>query len=221
MRVLLVEDDEVIAAAIRRGLTDEGFIVDHVISAELARASLAVSDFDTAVVDIGLPGESGVSLLRYLRKSGKTLPVVIVTARDSVTDRIETLDIGADDFLVKPFALPELAARCRVVVRRMRMLASSELRFGGLYMDLSAHTAIVDDTLLVLTRREWCILESLALRAGHVVSKEKLLHLIASWDSDTSLNAVEVQVSRLRVKLGSTVTVRTVRGLGYRLESTN
>jgi DNA-binding response OmpR family regulator len=218
MRVLLVEDDAVIAAGICRGLADEGFVVDHVVSAELARAALAGPDFDVAIVDIGLPGESGVSLLRYMRKSGKILPVVVVTARDSVTDRIETLDVGADDYLVKPFALPELAARCRAVVRRGRALSSSELTVGSLHMDLAGHSAFIADVPLDLTRREWCVLECLALRAGRIVSKEKMLHTIASWDDEISTNAVEVHVSRLRSKLGPDVVVRTIRGLGYRLE---
>lgn len=218
MRILLVEDDETFAVAMRRGLTDEGFTVENVASVEQARASLAVGDFDMAVVDAGLPGDGGNGFLKALRKSGNTLPVVMVAARDCVSDRILTLDLGADDVLVKPFSLLELAARCRVVVRRVRTLASSELRVGGLHMDLSGRMASVDKVPVELTRREWCVLESLALRVGHVVSKEKLLHAIASWDCDSSINAVEMQVSRLRVKLGASVMVRTVRGEGYRLE---
>lgn len=219
MRVLLVEDDEIISVAIRRGLRSESFIVDHVKSAEKARDVLKTEDFDLALVDIGLPGENGVSLLRHLRKSGHTIPVLMVTARDSALDRIETLDIGADDYLVKPFLLPELAARCRAVVRRTRALASSEIRIGDLYMDLAGHVALIKDIPLDLTKREWCVLEALALRAGRIVSKDKLLQLIASWDQEPSINSVEIQVSRLRAKMGTTVAVRTIRGLGYRLES--
>lgn len=218
MRILIVEDDELVADALKRGLAEAGFAVDRVASAEQAEAALATEEFDLAVVDIGLPKLDGLTLVRRLRRAGSSLPVLILTARDGLADRVDALDLGADDYLTKPFELPEVAARCRALIRRTRSATSAELRIGALTLDLKSRTAELGGQLLDVTRREWSILECLALDAGRVVRKEKLLRAIAGWDEELTPNAVEVYVSRLRAKLGEAVAIRTVRGLGYRLD---
>jgi DNA-binding response OmpR family regulator len=218
MRILIVEDDELVADALKRGLADAGFAVDRVGSAEQAEAALSADEFDLAVVDIGLPRVDGLTLVRRLRRAGNSLPVLILTARDGLADRVDALDLGADDYLVKPFELPEVAARCRALIRRTRSATSAELRIGTLTLDLASRTAELGGHPLDVTRREWSILECLGLDAGRVVRKERLLRAIAGWDEELTPNAVEVYVSRLRAKLGEAVAIRTVRGLGYRLD---
>jgi DNA-binding response OmpR family regulator len=218
MRILIVEDDELVADALKRGLAAAGFAVDRVASAEQAEAALATEEFDLAVVDIGLPKSDGLALVRRLRRAGSDLPVLILTARDGLADRVDALDLGADDYLTKPFELPEVAARCRALIRRTRSATSAELHIGTLTLDLKSRTATLGGQPLEITRREWSILECLALDAGRVVRKEKLLRAIAGWDEELTPNAVEVYVSRLRAKLGEAAAIRTVRGLGYRLD---
>ena len=218
MRILIVEDDELVADALKRGLAESGFTVDRVASGEKAELALTQEAFDVAVIDIGLPGIDGLTLVRRLRRAGRDTPVLILTARDGLADRVDALDLGADDYLTKPFELAEVAARCRALVRRTRSATSAEVRIGTLTLDLAGRTALLDGHALDLTRREWSILESLVLEAGRVVRKEHLLRAIAGWDEELSPNAVEVHVSRLRAKLGDAVSIRTVRGLGYRLD---
>lgn len=218
MRILIVEDDELVADALKRGLADAGFTVDRVGSAEKAEQAFAQETFDVALIDIGLPGIDGLTLVRRMRRGGIDTPVLILTARDGLADRVDALDLGADDYLVKPFELPEVAARCRALVRRTRSATSAELRIGALTLDLAGRVALLHGQSLDLTRREWSILESLVLEAGRVVRKEHLLRAIAGWDEELTPNAVEVHVSRLRGKLGDAVSIRTVRGLGYRLD---
>jgi DNA-binding response OmpR family regulator len=144
--------------------------------------------------------------------------VLILTARDGLADRVSALDLGADDYLVKPFALPELVARCRALIRRSRSSTSAQLAIGDLSLDFSARRVEAAGKEVGLTRREWAVLECLALNVGRVVAKDKLLQAIANWDADIGANAIEVYVSRLRNKLGASVPIRTVRGLGYRLD---
>jgi len=218
MRILIVEDDELVADALKRGLAGAGFAVDRVASAEQAEAALATEEFDLALVDIGLPKADGLALVRRMRRAGSDLPVLILTARDGLADRVDALDLGADDYLTKPFELPEVAARCRALIRRTRSATSAELHIGTLTLDLKSRTATLGGQPLDVTRREWSILECLALDAGRVVRKEKLLRAIAGWDEELTPNAVEVYVSRLRAKLGEAAAIRTVRGLGYRLD---
>jgi DNA-binding response OmpR family regulator len=220
MRILVVEDDALVADAIRRGLAEAGYAVDHVESAERAGTALGSESFDLAVVDIGLPGVDGLVLLQRMRRAGTAVPVLILTARDALADRVNALDLGADDYLVKPFALPELVARCRALIRRSRSAASAELVIGELHLDLAARRVEVEGKTVSLTRREWAVLECLSLNIGRVVAKDRLLQAIANWDEDIGANAIEVYVSRLRTKLGGTAPIRTVRGLGYRLDDT-
>ncbi|QAU24872.1 response regulator [Dyella sp. M7H15-1] len=218
MRILLVEDDPLVSDAIVRGLATAGYAVDAVTDAESVQVHLDAAHYDLAIVDLGLPGEDGFTLVHRLRREGSSLPLLIVTARDGLDDRINALDLGADDYLVKPFALPELAARCRALIRRATA-AANEMVVGRLRIDLAGRRAINDDRrALELTRREWSILECLAHHSGRVVSKERLIQAIGSWDEEISGNAIEVHVSRLRAKLGEAATVRSIRGLGYRLD---
>ena len=218
MRVLVVEDDQVVGDAVQRALTLDGFAVDHVDSAERAKAALQTESFDLAIVDIGLPREDGMQLVKDWRRKGRSVPVLMLTARDGLSDRVNALDLGADDYLTKPFQVAELLARCRALVRRANRAASSVLLFGALKLDLAHKEASNGDVPLDLTRREWSILECLVLNAGRVVSKEKLMSAVASWNEEISPNAVEVYVSRLRSKLGDAVVIRVIRGLGYRLD---
>jgi DNA-binding response OmpR family regulator len=218
MRVLVVEDDQVVGDAVQRALSLDGHAADHVETAERARAALHAETFDLAIVDIGLPREDGLQLLRDLRRRGRNLPVLMLTARDGLSDRVSALDLGADDYLTKPFQVAELLARCRALVRRANGVASTKVVFGPLKLDLAHREAEINGTALDLTRREWSVLECLVLNAGRVVSKEKLISAVASWNDELTPNAVEVYVSRLRTKLGEAVVIRVIRGLGYRLD---
>jgi DNA-binding response OmpR family regulator len=218
MRILVIEDNDLVADAIVRGLTLAGFAVDRASTAQSAGAAIAVEHFDLAVLDIGLPDTDGLSFLRQLRSSGTTLPVMILTARDTLATKVEALDLGADDFLMKPFEQAELAARCRALIRRSNLNASGQLTLGRLRIDMTGRQLLIDDTLIELTAREWLILECLALSSGRVVSKERLQQAIANWDQVLTPNAVEVYVSRVRTKLGDAAVIRTIRGLGYRLD---
>lgn len=220
MRVLLVEDDAALAAGIVEGLERAGMSVDHLGAAEPAESALALTAYDLAIIDLGLPGMDGLELIRRVRRRKLTLPILILTARDGLDDRVKGLDIGADDYLVKPFLLPELQARARALIRRGGAATSSTLTIGPLTLDLGLRTASLDGTELELTGREWDVLQHLMLAAPKVLSKKKLMESLSSWDSEISPNAIEIYVSRLRAKLAdSGVTIRTVRGIGYRLES--
>jgi len=218
MRVLVVEDDQVVGDAVQRALSLDGHAADHVETAERAKAALHTESFDLAIVDIGLPREDGLQLVRDLRRRGRNVPVLMLTARDGLSDRVNALNLGADDYLTKPFQVAELLARCRALVRRANGVASTEVVFGPLQLDLAHREAHVNGTPLDVTRREWSVLECLVLNAGRVVSKEKLLSAVASWNDELTPNAVEVYVSRLRTKLGDAVVIRVIRGLGYRLD---
>jgi DNA-binding response OmpR family regulator len=218
MRILLVEDDEMVADAVIRGLSLAGFTVDRVASAELARAALQREHFDLSIVDIGLPGADGLSLLKGMRAEGRVTPVLILTARYTLQDKVRAFELGADDFLMKPFEQAELAARCRALIRRASQLPTGTVQLARLSIDLNGHQLLLDGQVIELTRREWAVLESLALNLGRVVGKERLLQALAGWDQDLTPNALETQVSRLRSKLGAGAVIRTIRGLGYRLE---
>jgi two-component system, OmpR family, response regulator len=218
MRILVVEDNELVADAILRGLAMAGFAVDRAANADSALAALAAEHFDLALLDIGLPGPDGLSLLRKLRGSGVNLPVMILTARDTSAAKVEALDLGADDFLTKPFEQAELAARCRALIRRSNLNTSGQLNLGRMRIDMNGRQLHIDGALVELTAREWVVLECLALNANRVVSKERLQQTTVGWDQAVTPNAVEVYVSRLRTKLAEAATIRAVRGLGYRLE---
>jgi len=220
MRVLLVEDDPALASGIREALEQNGFSADVLGAAEPAELALSLTGYDLALLDIGLPGMNGLELLRRVRRKRLAVPILILTARDGLDDRVAGLDLGADDYLTKPFLLPELLARVRALIRRSRASASPVVRFGELSLDLGGRCAEVRGTSLELTGREWGVLEQLVLAAAKVVPKRKLTESLGQWDREITGNAVEIYVSRLRAKLqGCGVTIRTVRGIGYRLEA--
>lgn len=221
MRVLIAEDDPLVGDAVKRALISASFAADLVTNAEAAKAAVFADSFDLMIVDIGLPKENGLELVKSLRVRGKLVPVLMLTARDGLEDRVAALDLGADDYLTKPFQVAELIARCRALIRRANAVASTQLSIGQLKLDVARKEAMVGDTVLELTNREWSILECLAMNLGHIVSKDKLMSSIASFTEDLTPNAVEVYVSRLRAKLGDAAAIRAVRGMGYRIDETS
>ena len=218
MRLLVVEDDDIVADAITRGLSAANYSVHRVTSAETAQSALVDEEFALAVIDVGLPGADGLTLVRRLRSAGKTMPTLILTARCTLSDKVKALDIGADDFLSKPFEPAELAARCRALMRRASGALDGIIKLNRLSVDLKGRRLCIDDAEVELTAREWLVLECLVRRTGQIVSKERVLQAVASPEQDITPNAVEVQVSRLRAKLGTAAVIRSLRGLGYRLE---
>ncbi len=219
MRLLLVEDDVMLASGIKLGLSDAGYAVDWVGSAERAEEVLLAESFDAAIIDIGLPRTDGLELTRRLRGRGLAMPVLILTARDALQDRVQGLDLGADDYMVKPFELPELLARLRALLRRSQAATSAILSFGSLELDSANRQARANGQLIELGPREWTVMEYLLVHAPKPASKEKLLAALTGWDKEITPNAIEVYISRLRGKLEPHgVALRSIRGFGYRLE---
>lgn len=220
MRILIVEDDAVLADGLTRSLRQAGYAADCAGSGELADQALSNENYDVAILDLGLPGMDGLEVLRRLRARKSSVPVLILTARDALDDRIRGLDLGADDYMVKPFDPPELEARIRALLRRGQSGGSGELRNGELSFDVATRCARISGEILELSPRELSLLEVLMRRAGKVVGKEQLLEHLYTWDEEATSNAIEVLMHRLRRKLDSCgITIRTVRGLGYLLES--
>ena len=218
MHVLLVEDDTVLSDGIARNLASHGMLVDAVNNGSDADAILQQREIAAVVLDIGLPGMDGFEVVRRLRARGSRTPVLLLTARDAVEDRVYGLEIGADDYLVKPFATPELVARVRALLRRHGPRGNS-LQIGALTLDTAARRAQVHGRPIDLSAREWAILEYLIRNSGRVVSKQQIIDAILPWSEEVTLNAVEVYVSRIRIKLGDAgLAIRTIRGFGYMLE---
>ena len=213
-----------VASGIKLGLSDAGYAVDWVGSAERALEVTQSEAFDIAVIDIGLPKADGLALTQALRQAGHAMPVLILTARDALKDRVQGLDRGADDYMVKPFELPELLARLRALLRRSQAATSAVLSFGPLELDTAQRRAsirVVDAPTVVLELgpREWSVMEYLMLQAPKPANKEKLLQALTGWDKEITPNAVEVYISRLRSKLEPHgIVLRSIRGFGYRLE---
>jgi two-component system OmpR family response regulator len=216
--LLIVEDDDIVADAIARGLTAASYHVHRVKSAESAQAALAEEEFALAVIDVGLPGSDGLTLVRRVRAMGRTMPTLILTARSTLNDKVKALDLGADDFMSKPFETAELAARCRALMRRSSGALNGVIKLNRMSVDLNGRRLCVDDAEVELTAREWLVLECLVRRVNLIVSKDKLQQAVANPDQDVTANAVEVHISRLRTKLGDAAIIRSLRGLGYRLE---
>jgi two-component system OmpR family response regulator len=219
MRILVVEDDEGLGSAMKQSLTHAGYAADLVNNVSSTLQALSSEHFDAIVLDLGLPDRDGYEVVRYLRSQNKLLPVLILTARDMIEDRVQALDLGADDYVVKPIAMEELHARLRALIRRSAGRAGMRFSVGSLELDTTGKRAFLKGQPLDLSAREWTILEHLATHAGQIVSKQQLVGAIASDSEELSLNAIEVHIHRLREKMGKTESaIRTIRGLGYIFE---
>jgi len=216
MRILLAEDDLLLGDGLRTGLRQLGFQVDWVRDGNAAERELRAEPYAAAVLDLGLPGQDGLDVLAAARRNGVTLPVLVLTARDAVPDRIRGLDLGADDYVLKPVDLNELAARLRALVRRAHGRPQESLRVQDLALDPSARTVSRAGEPVALSAREFDLLELLMLNAGRVMSREQLEQQLYSWGREVESNAVEVHIHHLRRKLGSPA-IQTVRGVGYLL----
>jgi len=216
MRLLLVEDDSMIGEAAREGLRHEGHTVDWVRDGAQAEAAVAGSEYDLVLLDLGLPRRDGLAVLKGWRARGVKVPVLIITARDAVSDRVVGLDAGADDYLVKPFDLDELTARVRAVLRRRAGRAESTVRIGELEIDASSRRVRWKGKEVTLSAREYALLEALADRPGAYLTRAQLEDRLYGWDEEVASNTVEVHIHGLRRKLDANV-IRNVRGLGYTL----
>lgn len=216
MRLLLVEDDLMIGDAIRAGLKRDGFTVDWVRDAPTAAQALASEPYELVLLDLGLPGADGLTLLKSLRARASGLPVLIITARDAVADRIAGLDAGADDYLVKPFDLDELAARIRAQLRRKSGRSEPLIEHLGVALDPAAHRVTRDGAEVALSPREFAVLQLLMERPGAILSRAQIEERLYGWGEEVESNAVEVHIHGLRRKLGAQF-ILTVRGVGYRL----
>jgi len=220
VRLLLVEDNDALAASVAKAFRAKGYAVDAVGTADDAGAALQTQPYDLLILDLGLPDGDGLDVLRRLRRAKSRLPVLVLTARASLQNRVAGLNLGADDYLVKPFALEELEARAGALIRRGVGGSGAVLTHGRLTVDTAGRIAAIDGTPLELPRRELCLLELLLLRAGQVVEKHVLLEKLFSYDDEAGVNAIEIYVHRLRKKLEPAgIRVRTIRGLGYLLEN--
>ena len=216
MRLLLVEDDHMIGRAVRQGLGDAGFAVDWVMDGNAAERALANGVYDLALLDLGLPGQDGMAVLKLLRRGGNSVPVLIVTARDAVADRIAGLNAGADDYVLKPFDLDELIARVRALLRRHAGAGSPLLECGALALDPVRKEVRLKGEIVSLSAREFALLEVLLQRPGAVLSREQLEDSVYGWTEEIGSNAIEVHLHNLRRKLGAE-TIRNVRGVGYKV----
>lgn len=219
MRILVVEDDEIVASGLAEALRRVDYSVDRCASGEDALVAFGTTEYDLAIVDIGLPGMDGRRLIELVRRRGNPVPVVILTALGGLEDRVRGLDGGADDYMIKPFLMPELLARIRALLRRERSSGQAEIVIGALRIDIGRRVAEMAGVPVDLTGREWDVLVQLATASPKAVTKQKLIDSLGAWGNEISSNAVEIYISRLRTKLqGAGVVVRTIRGLGYRLD---
>lgn len=216
MRVLLVEDDHLLGDGVMAGLRHAGYTVDWLTDGVAAWQALETEQFDLLVLDLSLPRLDGLSLLRQLRSSGYDLPVLLLTARDTVSDRVTGLDAGADDYLTKPFDLDELTARLRALQRRANGRSTPQLEAGDLMLDPAAHRVTLAGEVLELPAREFALLQLLLEQVGHVITRSRLEQTLYGWQTEIESNALEVHIHRLRRKLGSD-RIETVRGVGYRM----
>jgi two-component system response regulator QseB len=216
MKVLLAEDDTMLGAGMERGLRMAGFAVDWVKDGLHAQSALQDQAYDVLLLDIGLPGQDGLQLLHWLRAEHRPVPVLVVSARDAVGDRVAGLNLGADDYLTKPFDLDELVARMHALARRSHGRASTELRLGGLVMRPLRRETLLDNQAVSLSTREYDLLLILMEHPGNVFSREQLESQLYGWQDEVASNAVEVHVHHLRRKLGS-AWIKNVRGVGYKL----
>ncbi len=222
MNILLAEDDAVLSDGISKALQQRGYAVEVYGDGMTAQQAALKSEYDLLILDLGLPKLDGLRVLQSVRTQNKVVPILIVTARDGLNDRVHGLDLGADDYITKPFDLPELEARVRALLRRTSQVKEDELVLGQLKFDVAGHRAFVNGVPLELFAKELALLEFLMLRSGKVISKEQLIEHMYNWDEDVSHNAIEVNIHRLRKKLEiAGVSIRTIRGLGYLLDVTS
>ncbi len=214
MRLLLVEDDPMIGESVRAGLQQDGFAVDWVQDGRAAELALQTNAYDTLLLDLGLPRKAGLDVLAALRRRGDSIPVLILTARDAVADRVKGLDAGADDYLVKPFDLEELAARVRALLRRKSGSADPVIQVGGLSLNPATHEVTLDGKPVSPSAREFALIHALAARPGVVYSRAQLEEKLYGWGQEVESNTVEVYVHSLRRKLGAN-SIQNVRGVGY------
>lgn len=214
MRLLLVEDDALIAQGLVHSLQKEGYSVDHAPTLKSAYHLLDADNTELVVLDLGLPDGDGLELLKHIRRKKMAIAVIVLTARDSIEDKIAGLDLGADDYLPKPFEPKELFARLRVVSRRFTQITSSTLHYENIELDLASHSAKVDNESLNLPRKEFMLLKALMENMGRVLSKEQLENKLYQWGEELGSNAIEVHIHHLRKKLPAD-TIKTLRGIGY------
>lgn len=220
MRILLVEDDELLGDAVKTGLNQYSYTVDWLKDGESAKLALKNESFELIVLDLGLPKLSGLGLLTDARSNGITTPVIILTARETIEDRIKGLDCGADDYITKPFDIDELSARIRALIRRSTGRADTTIQYRNLELDPAAHSVSVDNKEINVPRREFSLLQKLLENTGYVLSREQLMQSVYGWNEDVDSNALEVHVHNLRKKLNATY-IRTIRGVGYMIEKEN
>ncbi len=219
MRILLVEDDQLLGDGLRSGLTQYGYTVDWVKDGQAALHALLTETFDMVVLDLGIPKRSGLDVLKTVRGKNINTPVVILTARETIEDRVKGLDAGADDYLVKPFDLNELCARIRALQRRSKQRAKPKLTHGDITIDLASHTVLLNDQVINISRREFALIQKLLENVGRVISRDQLSQTLYGWGDDVDSNALEVHIHNLRKKFG-TKLIRTIRGVGYMIEKT-
>jgi DNA-binding response OmpR family regulator len=214
MRLLLVEDDDLLGQGLANGLTQAGFAVDRVRTAEDAEVALETTHYDAAILDLGLPGIDGLALLRQRRAARDATPVLVLTARDTVADKIKGLDAGGDDYLVKPFDLNEVLARLRALLRRSQGKSAPLLKHGRITLDPASHDVTLDGKPVALSGREFAVLQELLFNAGRVLTRAQLEDRLYGWGEEVESNAIEVHIHNLRKKLHPDV-IRTLRGVGY------
>lgn len=217
MRLLLVEDDELLGDAVKTGLIQFGYTVDWLKDGESARSALKTDTFELVILDLSLPKLTGIQLLQAIRQAGNLTPVLILTARESVEDKIKGLDQGADDYMSKPFDLNELSARIRALVRRSQGRAKPVIQYRHITLDPAAHTVKVGETFINFPRREFALLQKLLKHSGQVLSREQLMQSLYGWEEDVDSNTLEVHIHNLRKKLHADF-IRTIRGIGYMVE---
>lgn len=217
MRILLVEDDELLGDGLRTGLIQYGYVADWLKDGASADQALKTETFDLVVLDLGLPKMSGITVLQNLRARGLTMPVLILTARESIEDRVKGLDSGADDYLTKPFDLDELCARLRALQRRFSSRAEPLIVYDNITLDPAAHTVSLNGEIVNVSRREFALLHKLLENAGRVLSREHLTQSLYGWGEDVDSNALEVHIHNLRKKFGQDF-IHTIRGIGYMID---
>ncbi|MEW8028038.1 MAG: response regulator [Candidatus Thiodiazotropha sp.] len=217
MRILLAEDDKYLGEGLTLGLKQLGHTVDWVMDGLAAEQALLTENLDALILDLGLPRQDGLHVLKKLRKQGKDLPVLVLTARDAVEQRVEGLDLGADDYVVKPFDLLEVNARLRAITRRREGRSATVITYGDLVLDPAAHTLTRAGEEIMLGASEFAVLESLLTHQGRILSRQVLEETLYGWDEGVESNAVEVYIHHLRKKLGKDL-IRTIRGVGYTIQ---